>query len=391
MDHAVTIYNRIGRISDIIVIPSQFVARNPVAVHQSIERKEIAICQFRTFLTGNTTAIDEQCSCSGSGNSIRLDRNIPFGSFCGISKLNINSFQEFYLHIHTQPVVIEPDIVYVVFVYEEIMGRFILYHKLSVFIGDDFKVIVIINRNVGEVGDLIISIGRAATHIPHACIQRFRDTDFRGPLWCKGIQTIDTVLVSQNHSTNKSISNIKCVANIPSISVMFNIHSLNRKSFWSSIIEIAQGTGGRTFHPSGRPVKVILLVCQQTDCKYHTEYHTNQNEPTLRLFPFCQIPNPAGGVTLTKSQRGTCKQAVSSCQVQQRSRIIRPDIFTKLAENSLIATHLHISACQHKCNPDQRIEPVNRQSQKAECLKNMIATVDVMPFVCNDVFSLGLV
>ena len=34
---------------------------------------------------------------------------------------------------------------------------------------------------------------------------------------------------------------------------------------------------------------------------------------------------------------------------------------------------------------------MNRQSKKAERLKNMIATADVMPFMCNDVFSLGLV
>ena len=72
-------------------------------------------------------------------------------------------------------------------------------------------------------------------------------------------------------------------------------------------------------------------------------------------------------------------------QSQKRSGIVRPNIAADLADHGLIAAHLHILAGQDKCHPDQRIEPVDCQGQKCQCLHYMVKPLDMMLFMENDI------
>ena len=77
-------------------------------------------------------------------------------------------------------------------------------------------------------------------------------------------------------------------------------------------------------------------------------------------------------------------------QSEQGCRIIRSDILTQLPDHSFIATHLHVLAGQNKCDPDQRVEPVNSQCQKSQSLDDMIEPADVVLLVQDDILLLLL-
>ena len=75
-------------------------------------------------------------------------------------------------------------------------------------------------------------------------------------------------------------------------------------------------------------------------------------------------------------------------EFQQRGRIFRPDIPLCSFHRSLVAGHLHILFHQMKGQPDQRVEPVDRQRPKGQQFHQMIPSPDMNLLVQNQIIPL---
>jgi len=111
-----------------------------------------------------------------------------------------------------------------------------------------------------------------------------------------------------------------------------------------------------------------------------------ENRGGLCLFPAQHVLDAAFGIAFAKCQRRTGDDAPSGGKTQQGGGVIAADAFSQLFHHSFIAAHFHILAGQDECQPHQRIEPVDAQSEERQCLNHMVTSADMVLLVKDDVF-----
>lgn len=82
------------------------------------------------------------------------------------------------------------------------------------------------------------------------------------------------------------------------------------------------------------------------------------------------IPHPAFGFPFPKTGQRPGNAAAG--KFQQRRRIFRPDIPVCPPKGGFVAGHFHILLHQAEGQPDQGVEPMNRQRAKGQQLDQMI-------------------
>jgi hypothetical protein len=75
-------------------------------------------------------------------------------------------------------------------------------------------------------------------------------------------------------------------------------------------------------------------------------------------------------------------------QCKQRSAVPCPGLCSQLAHGPLVAGKLHIPRHQRKREPDERIEPVQRQRRKSQRLDQVIPSADMHLFMRQNIGKL---
>ena len=125
-------------------------------------------------------------------------------------------------------------------------------------------------------------------------------------------------------------------------------------------------------------------ICPAGGRRQKAERRGRGSDPELRFFPAQNVPDPAFHTRLPKGrgpghgQTGACREAEQGSAVGLRGAALR-------CQHLFIAAHFHILVHQGEGEPDQGIEPVNREQQKRECLDQMIPTPQVIPLMGQDI------
>ena len=143
--------------------------------------------------------------------------------------------------------------------------------------------------------------------------------------------------------------------------------------------------------PAGRvdvevaPRRLALRVRREEKAQRRDRRHGEPDGPKRGLFVVDRVFDASPHAALPEGERRARDDASAGREPQERGRVVAARLRAERLEHRLVAAHLHVSPAEEKCQPDERMKPVDAQREEKDELHDIVAAPQMGALVEQDV------